>query len=171
MTYNLGKMMSECISECAALGIQFDGTIDPYVSVNSRLRASWARCIKRMNGRYKFHIEFSPETLKSTVEKSVKETMMHEVLHCAKDGFKHTGSWKRYANMVNERYGYNVKRLDSYEDKGMERPEVKMSIYKYEMYCPVCGASWKYKTLCEAIRRPSRYKCCRCHEDLKSRKL
>ena len=32
----------------------------------------------------------------------------------------------------------------------MERKQE--SLYKYEVYCPVCGTTWKRKTICKLVR-------------------
>lgn len=34
----------------------------------------------------------------------------------------------------------------------MERKQE--NLYKYEVYCPVCGATWKRKTRCKLVRDP-----------------
>ena len=41
------------------------------------------------------------------------------------------------------------------------------SLYKYEVYCPVCGATWKRKTRCKLVRDSDLFYCKRCEVELK----
>lgn len=43
------------------------------------------------------------------------------------------------------------------------------SLYKYEVYCPVCGATWKRKTRCKLVRDSDLFYCKRCEVELKVR--
>lgn len=49
----------------------------------------------------------------------------------------------------------------------MER--IQESLYKYEVYCPVCGATWKRKTRCKLVRDSDLFYCKRCDVELKVR--
>jgi len=43
------------------------------------------------------------------------------------------------------------------------------SLHKYEVYCPVCGATWKRKTRCKLVRDSDLFYCKRCEVELKVR--
>lgn len=43
------------------------------------------------------------------------------------------------------------------------------NLYKYEVYCPVCGATWRRKSKCKLVRDSDLYYCKRCDAVLKVR--
>lgn len=59
----------------------------------------------------------------------LKNTIIHELLHTCKGCMKHTGEWKQLAEKVNRYYGYNIKRCDSADEKGISE-EQKEKIQK-----------------------------------------
>lgn len=58
-------------------------------------------------------------------------------------------------------------RKDYKEETIMDRKQE--SLYKYEVYCPVCGATWKRKTRCKLVRDSDLFYCKRCEVELKVR--
>ena len=52
-------------------------------------------------------------------EKSLRNTLIHELIHTVPGGLCHTGEWRKWAKYVSERTEYNIKRLNgdkTYED-------------------------------------------------------
>lgn len=173
---DLNEILKECIVDCNVLGIK-PNDIVPYVQVNKRLKRVWARTVHPDDDRYyygKFVIEFAPKTLKAS-DKAIKNTMMHEVLHCVDDCFCHTGRWKKLARKIsytyNEKYG-EIKRTASNKEMGLKKEDIPIKKEKkinYELYCPKCGDTWGYTTFCQAVKGPWRYSCRKCRVGLKSR--
>ena len=79
---------------------------------------NYGRCCRKWSLKkyteYDFYIEISGHTLQNT-EKSLKNTLIHELIHTVPDGLCHTGEWKKWAKYVSEKTGYNIKRLDGDE--------------------------------------------------------
>ena len=74
----------------------------------------------------------------------------------------HSSLWKRYASIVNEKYGYNVKRITSSEEKGLEGSESsagRIMPIKYIAACTSCGRSQGYKRASKVVTRPQNYRC------------
>lgn len=61
--------------------------------------------------RYEYYIEISGYTLRNS-EKSLRNTLIHELIHTVPGGLCHTGEWKKWAMFVSERTEYDIKRLD-----------------------------------------------------------
>ena len=55
--------------------------------------------------------QISGHTLKNT-EKSLRNTLIHELIHTVPGGLCHTGEWRKWARFVTERTEYNIQRLD-----------------------------------------------------------
>ncbi len=68
---------------------------------------------------------------------AIKNTVMHEILHTVAGCQNHSRTWKYYAELINEKNPqYNIKRITSREEKGLEKRELK---YNYFYKCKKCG--------------------------------
>ena len=144
------------------LGIEYGNVTD--VSVNTRAKSRWGQCIyDKASDSYR--ITINSLLLDETVSyKAVMDTVIHELLHCHKDRFCHTGEWKRCANLVNMRFGYNIKRTTSAAEKNIEPSALSTGEVKYVVTCECCGASSKYKRRSKIVKLVSAnpYGSCRC---------
>lgn len=121
------------------------------VKINSRATSRWGMC-RRNRYEDSYSIEISSELLKDDVSyEAVMDTMIHELLHTHKDRMCHTGEWKRCANLVNEVYGYNIKRCTSAAEKNIDM-EKKVQPYKYNVVCNNCGRSYGYRKKSKVIK-------------------
>lgn len=138
---NVYKLVDRAVQECMAIGIQV-GYIDD-VKINRRAKARWGLCSKnRFTGKYT--IEISNRLLDDSVsDTATMNTVVHEVLHTVDGCMNHGALWKKYASMVNRRYGYNVKRTTSANEKGLQ-PCVADSTAKYTVTCEKCGRTHNY---------------------------
>lgn len=157
---NLEKLAADCLAEVRAAGIQA-GTIVEW-KVNRRAKKRWGLCHKDKDG--KFHIQVAARLLEDdrVPEKACKETIIHEILHTAPDGMKHTGKWKEYANIMNKKYGYNIKRTTSGEEKGVENYQAKRLSYQYKFKCKKCGQTILKKKKCKFTHYYKNYSCTIC---------
>ncbi len=98
--------------------------------------------------------------------------MIHEILHTCKDSMKHTGNWKKYANIMNQKYGYEIKRTTSGEEKGVENyKSTRIVPYKYCFYCKKCRQLiWKKKK-CKFTKYYRNYTCLVCGTPRAFRKM
>ena len=110
-------MLAECIGLMRELGVPISDSICPEVKLVGT-HSYYGRCnpkgsLKRFT-EFDYYIEISGHTLQNT-EKSLRNTLIHELIHTVPDGMCHTGEWKKWAKYVSEKTGYNIKRLDGDE--------------------------------------------------------
>lgn len=150
------------------------------IKLNDRLSRALGRCRYKRNyldERRPYVIEIQTLYLEHGTEQELMSTICHELIHSASDCVYsgHTGNWKRYAEIMEKCYPnkYIIKRLTTVGNQyaNAKKEKQKDSSYKYEAYCPKCGASWKRKSKCRLIEFPMLYKCGECKVNLESRKL
>ena len=117
----INRMLAECIAQMKELGVPISDSICPEVRLIGS-DAYYAKCrgkgILKIYNEYVYYIEVSGYSIDNT-EKSLRNTLIHELIHTVPDGMRHTGEWKRWAKYVSENTPYNIKRLDgdeSHED-------------------------------------------------------
>lgn len=144
MNERLEKVFRECIDEMNAIEIPFGRITE--VTVNYRAKKRWGQCARTVGVYgFEFSINIRAELCHPDAsERGLKETIVHEILHTCPDCFCHTGEWKRLAELVNDCYGYNVKRIASAADLEMtdffkEHGEIQKIAYKYTIVCKKCG--------------------------------
>ena len=113
----INRMLAECIELMKELGVPISNSICPEVILVGT-HSYYGRCsskdsLKRYT-EFDYYIEISGHTLQNT-EKSLRNTLIHELIHTVPDGMCHTGEWKKWAKYVSEKTGYNIKRLDGDE--------------------------------------------------------
>ena len=113
------KLQEICLSEVVAVGIEPGNIIE--WQLNSRAKSRWGQCT-RNNKTKECKIQIAAQLIYDDriSEKACKETIIHEILHTCNGAKGHTGLWKQYADKINTRYGYNIKRTTSGEEKGVE---------------------------------------------------
>ncbi len=157
---NLERLKQECIVEITALGIEL-GNIKEW-TINTRARSRWGQCKKERDGSYSIQISERLLADDRISEKACKETIIHELLHTCKDSMKHTGRWKIHAEMMNRKYGYNIKRTTTGNEKGVENYKPKRMSVKYVLTCGGCGATVYRKRKSKFTRYYKNYRCTRC---------
>ena len=105
-----------CIDEVLGAGIE-PGNIVSWV-INRRAKTRWGMCTKNPDGTCIIQIAARLIEDERISEQACKETMIHEILHTCKGCKGHTGLWLIYANIMNKKYGYHIKRTTSGEEKG-----------------------------------------------------
>ena len=139
---DVNVLTNECINELESIGLKDELETITSVTVNSRAKGRFGRVLTRRNrstGKATHSITISSEILQDCVDdKAVKNTIMHELLHCTRDGNNHAVGWKRLANIVNRKLGYNITRTNKYSDFGLQAPAPRED-YKYEIVCSNCG--------------------------------
>jgi thiol-disulfide isomerase/thioredoxin len=122
----------------------------------------------------KFTLTFGTNYMKYASPEAVHTTIFHEVLHTLPGCMSHTGTWKKYANVVSNHlrdYGINITRCtndvayerDFLAQKRQDR-QAKVITFKnncYAIYCPDCKRVIKvYERKCKTynnIIRGMRY--------------
>ena len=113
----INNMLAECRMLLKDIGVPISDSICPEVRLTGS-HANYGKCcskgsLKRYTD-YDYYIEISGHTLENT-EKSLRNTLIHELIHTVPGGLCHTGEWKKWAKYVSDKTGYNIKRLDGDE--------------------------------------------------------
>ena len=118
------------------------------IKVNTRAKTRWGFCKKEGRG---YVIEIASILLAEGVKKSaLMDTLLHEMLHTCSGCMNHGTLWKRYANIINTKYGYHIKRVTSSAEKGMEPQTISQAKYKIE--CLGCGTVNYYLRRSRAVQ-------------------
>ncbi len=154
------KLQKDCINELRHLGIKL-GSISAW-KINNRAKSRWGLCQMNSDGTYSIEIAYRLLSDDNISEKACKETIIHELLHTCKGCMRHTGKWKYYAEVVNQVYGYNIKRITQGYEKGVENYSVNEMSIKYIFTCGKCGATIYRKRESKFTQNYKYYGCARC---------
>ena len=87
------------------------------------------------------HIEISKWVLELN-DDIIKDTIMHEIIHCFPYCNNHGKEFKKYAMQVNEKLGYSIKTVgnkkEDYKKSNLEY-EDNLNVNKYKIKCIKCG--------------------------------
>lgn len=102
-------------------------------------------------------------------DKEIRDTVIHEMGHaiCPDDGHNHI--WKSTADRIGKKWNVSVSRCSDNKEiiEYFTSLAKASSPYKYEIICPKCQRSCgKYKKVCDIVKYPELYRCCRCHSPL-----
>lgn len=158
---DFSKLQEICLEEVRAVGIE-PGKIVEW-KLNNRAESRWGMCTwDKKKNEYKIQISLRLLIDDRISEKACKETIIHEILHTC-DGTKgHTGLWKQYAQLMNATYGYNIKRVTTGEEKGVENYKRKILPYRYKFHCKRCGSVIRMKRVCKFTKYYKNYTCTLC---------
>lgn len=110
----INQMLQECIALMDELGVPISKNIAPEVTLTKAF-SYYGRCCPKGSFKkyteYDFYIEISAHTLGNT-EKSIRNTLIHELLHTIPGDTGHRGVWKKWANYVNSKTDYHIQRFD-----------------------------------------------------------
>lgn len=91
----------------------------------------------------------------------IKNTIMHEIIHCMPYCNNHGEEFKKYANYINYKLGYNISRVgDKNQDLKDSNIETEKEKYNYKVQCSKCGYFFYRKRL--ATNFISKYRCGKC---------
>lgn len=110
---------------------------------------------------YKYHIEISPWVMELDY-KIIKNTIMHELIHCLPECDNHGVKFKKYAIYINEKLGYNITRLGNKQEdyKKSNKQFEEENMYKYKIQCCKCGQTFFRKRYNKDFVR--KYRCGKC---------
>lgn len=164
------KLYNECLNELSNVGLDFNdnskfGKIDIVVSPRNCKRYG---CCKQENPdkktkvvkKYKrrkivtyekydvHHIEISKWVMQLN-DILIKNTIMHELIHCIPKCNNHGVEFKKYASYINKKLGYNISRLgNKVEDLNKSNVQYnKNDDFNYKITCVKCGQSFLRKRL------------------------
>ena len=109
----INQMLAECTTLLKELNVPISSSVCPTVKLIGTRRTLSRCCAKGSRKKYTeydYYIEISRYTLNNP-EKSIRNTLIHELLHTVPDGMRHTGAWKTWAKYVSSKTGYTIQRL------------------------------------------------------------
>ena len=182
MEEKLERLFKESLKELEQIGISFEnlGKID--ISISKRNNKRYGCCKQEepdKKTKYKYrkkiyyscfkihHIEISKWVLDLN-DDIIKNTIIHELIHCLPNCNNHGKEFKMYASIVNEKLGYNISRLGNKEadfrNSNIEY-KIKTKDYKYKIICTVCNQLYYRKRISKDFLL--KYRCGKCKGKLK----
>ena len=159
------KQFGVCYNQLCDLGYKTELNKKQYQLQFIDGLSTLGQCRNHGNNRYTIYL--SKNYADVSEEKYVINTVMHELIHSLDNCMAHTGRWKQIANIVNNRYGYNITRVET--DNATYSKyyrEVSINRMKYEIICNSCGSSTKYqrktKTVTNIANHIGKYRCQNC---------
>lgn len=154
-------LLQTVIDEAKAVGIPVSDKISPQIITNSRAKTRFGSC-KKLGDM--FIIELSSLLLRAP-EFSCRQILAHEILHTCNGCRNHGARWRSYARRIGNACGYNIARVDSHENLGIENKPTP----KFIVVCSSCGNSYERVRASKLTQHPDRYRC-RCGGKLKLQK-
>lgn len=165
----LNEMLSLGIKMLKAIDIPISESICPEVLLaNSHSffgqccpKESTLKCLRPQG--YDYYIRISCFTLQNS-EKSVMNTILHELIHTCKDTHGHDKQWQAYGRRIHETYGYDIRRQggdkSAQDIKNLSAGRTRRrSFLQYRLTCSDCGHSWSYTKAGKVVKS---YKQCSC---------
>lgn len=183
MEEKLYKLYNECIKELTTININLNeediGKID--ISFSKRKTKRYGCCkqeepdkstayrknrIIHYRKYNKHHIEIS-KWLMDLNDDIIKNTIIHEIIHCLPDCNNHGKEFKKYCRLINEKLGYNISRLgnkkEDYEKSNLEFNENFK--FKYIITCESCGLIYYRQRMGNNFTK--KYRCGKCKGKLR----
>ena len=153
MEEKLNKLYKEGIEELKSIGIDIDiRTIEIQIS-------------KRNNKRYGCCKQEDPDKNTKYYEKIGNKRYL--IIHCLPYCNNHKNEFKKYANYINEKLGYDISRVGNkkqdYEKSNMEYTENVN--FKYKIICEKCNQTFYRQRLMKNLTK--KYRCGICGGKLK----
>lgn len=102
----IDKILQEVIKDAKSVGIPISNNINKNVFIDKRRYDRIAACYEYEAPR-SFVIHMSEKTLKAN-NKTLRDVLMHEIIHTCYFSMEHDGAWSAFKDVVNQKLGYNV---------------------------------------------------------------
>ena len=180
MEEKLNKLYKECVEELNNIGIDVKNFGEIQVALAKRKNKRYGCCkqenpdesskyIERHGYRRiikytkfnKHYIEISKWVMDLENE-IIKNTIMHEIIHCIPFCNNHGSEFKKYSKYINKELGYNIStRGNKQEDCNKSNVQYEeVEEYKYKIECEKCGQTTYRKRHNKNFTR--KYRCGKC---------
>lgn len=159
MEQKLQILYDSCVKELNSIGINLSSVGQIDIKLSKRANKRYGCCkhempdeiykkiyrqgFKKIIKYEKFnrhHIEISKWVMDLN-EDIIKNTIMHEIIHCFPYCNNHGKEFKKYANIINKELGYSISRIgdkeSDYKNSNLEYAEENN--YKYKIECQNCS--------------------------------
>lgn len=166
---NLNKIFEQCIGELKSINIDVQKNKTIEIKINTRSKKRYGCCKKLSKDNYVIEIS---EWVMDLNEDIIKNTIIHELIHCMPKCNNHGDYFKKYATIINEKLGYNISRTGNKEKdfskSNLEYVETPVK-FKYRIVCENCN----YNFLRQRVRKyfTRKYRCGKCGGKFKILKL
>lgn len=171
----LNNLLETVLKQVRSCKIPASRNINPNVFINTRAKKRYGACqMTKKNGKREYTIQISSRLYNSD-DKIIQSVIAHEILHTCNGAMNHGEKWKRYANIMNEKYGYNIKRTSTPEEMGLVDDEnnqnqnenknqdgldrTKLAESKYVIKCRQCGNIIYRMRASNVVKHPENYRC------------
>lgn len=157
----LNSILKEVIDEARELKIPVSAYIAEEVRVNPRPKKRFG-CCRLVEGKYRIEIS---EFVLDCDEGKIRSVLAHEVLHTCKDCSNHGPLWKEYAGRMNRRHGYQIRRVSSLEEMGIEEMQgpsagsLQEDRIRYIIKCTKCGREYPRQRFTCVMKKINAYRC------------
>ena len=179
----LKQLLIECIKELESIGISF-GNKEINIRISKRANKRYGCCkpelpdenykkIKRKGFKiivkyenyHKYTIEISPWVIELN-EEIIKNTIMHELIHCMPYCLNHGKEFKKYAQIINKELSHEITRTGNKKEdfKKSNVEYIENNEYKYKIQCKECGQIYYRKRLEKNFTK--KYRCGKCRGKL-----
>ena len=128
----IDQMLMESILLLKGLGVPISESICPKVFLNGS-HSYFGKCCpkgsKKKYSDYEFYIEISGYTLKNS-EKSLRNTLIHELIHTVPGGLCHTGEWKKWAKFVSDKTDFHITRCGVEDETEKDLDNLHHGVYE-----------------------------------------
>ena len=184
MEEKLERLYQECIEELNKIGISFcERQISIGIAKRNNKRYGCCkpdnpdehykkmvimgyRYIIKYENYKKYTIEISKWVM-DLEESIIKNTIIHELIHCLPYCNNHGTKFKEYAYIINEKLGYNIARVgnkkEDFEKSHLEYEENDQ--YNYKIQCEKCGQIFYRQRMQKNFLK--KYRCGKCSGKLK----
>ena len=156
----LKELYSQCIDELKSIDINVEKNRNINIKINKRSKKRYGCCKKIAKDKYQIEIS---EWVMELNEKIIKNTIMHELIHCLPRCNNHGEIFKRYANTINEKLGYNISRIGN-KEKDCEASNIEYvedeTKYNYKIVCKNCNQNFFRQRIKKGFTR--KYRCGKC---------
>ena len=152
----LNNIYIEALSMILDAGIPLEPWKIESITLNTRAKKRWGQCKRTPYGTYQINV--NAELVRQSKDGTLN-TVIHELLHTAKDCWNHGKQWKNYASIINNKYGIDIKTTSTAEEKGIKEPTTKPTDYKYILECQQCNYKYKRMRRSNLVNHPESYTC------------
>ena len=184
MEEKLQKLYEQCIQELNSIGIYFENE-EIKIMIAKRNNKRYGCCkpqipdehykIVTKTGfryfiQYQHYLSYTIEISKWVMELEetiIKNTIIHELIHCLPYCNNHGNQFKYFAHIINQKLGYTITRVGNKKEdfEKSNRKFEEHEAYKYKIQCEKCGQIFYRKRLVKNFTR--KYRCSKCLGKLK----